>query len=346
MTCSESFRLLLGIIDPNYQWGTNVSNLDPIKKHDLLKKTLKLAEKNGLRYYFIQRLKEYAIEITFIEKDELTDENERSKDFIKTVDFINTISKKYDIEYILIKFFNTVPHIPNDIDLFIRKDERQKFMKILEQNGMVCIHSSPAETKFKGQYRKIDIYTEICYVGVEFIDEKFLRQSVTQNDLFEVKYSGLNKEADFLLLIPHALFGHRRLTLLDFLHLMNLKKDIRIKECRQYAYDMRWGKVFDLMIIQLDNMNEDIYKNKKTLCFPYTFEREFLLKCMYQLDNFEKQKFSLFFFNVSFYLEELEYRLEDTKLYSLIKSFGPARNLVNSICAFVKNKRGDSKSIE
>ena len=339
--------ILLSIVDPDYQGDVNIDELiSSNEKNPLLKRTLKLAERNGLRYYFIQKLNEMGMDIPFIKKEELTDEMQRATDFKETVTFINSITNEYKLEYILIKLFSTIPHIPNDIDLFIQKEERQKFITILKDNGMACIHSSPAETKFKGRYMKIDLYTEITYVGVNFINEGFLRKSVVKNSLLDVEYYGLNKEADFLLLLPHALFGHRRITLLDFLHLKNLKKSINIKECRDYAYEKGWGKVFNLILNQLDSLYQDIYAKNNIICFPYIFDRDFILKCMFQLDGFDENKFNPFFFNVSFYLEGLAYRLEGTALYNTLKFFTPARNLLNSICAFVKNKRGDRKSTD
>ena len=343
----NTMKILLTTVDPDYQGGISVDELVKSNQKNLIfKETIKLAERNGLRYFFIQKLKERNIDISFLKKGELADEMQRLNDFKETVTFINSIANEHKLEYTLIKLFSTIPHTPNDIDLFIHKDERQKLITILEDNDMVSIHSSPAETKFKGRYMKIDLYTEICYVGVDFIDERFLRKAVVKNNLLGVEYYGLNKEADFLLLLPHALFGHRRITLLDFLHLKNLKKSIDINECTEHAYEKGWGKVFDLILNQLDSLYQDIYVKDNIIYFPYIFDRNFILKCMFQLDDFDKNKFNRFFFNVSFYLEEVAYRLEGTALYNILKSFTPTRNLFNSICAFVKNKRGDRKSID
>lgn len=347
MKSLDPMKILFAIVDPDYQGDISVDEvINSNQKDQILKRTLKLAERNGLRYYFIQKLNERGIDISFIKQEELADEMQRSIDFKETVTFINSIANEHKLEYFIIKLFSTIPHTPNDVDLFIQKEERQRLITILEDNGMVCLHSSPAETKFKGRYMKIDLYTEICYVGVDFIDESFLRKSAVKNNLLGVEYYGLNKEADFLLLLPHALFGHRRITLLDFLHLKNLKKSIDVNECRDYAYENGWGKVFDLILNQLDSLYQDIYVKDNIIYFPYIFDRDFTLKCMFQLDDFDKNKFNPFFFNISFYLEEIEYRLEGTPLYNILKFFTPTRNLFNSICAFVKNKRGDRKSID
>jgi hypothetical protein len=340
-------KILLAIVDPDYQGDISIDELIKSNQNEILKRTLKLAEINGLRYYFIQKLTEMNIDLSFIKKEDLIDEmQQRSNDFKKTITFVNRISKEHRLEYVLIKVFNTIPHTPNDIDIFIHKKDRQKLITILEDDGMVCLQSSPAETKLKGRFLNIDIYTEICYVGVDFIDERFLRKSVVKNNLLGIEYYGLNKEADFLLLLPHALFGHRRITLLDFLHLKNLKKGINIKECRGYAYEKGWGTVFDLILNQLDSLCHDIYVKNNIVKFPYYFNRNFVLRCVYKLDNFDKNKFNLFFFNLSFYLEEIMYRLEGTALYNILKFFTPTRNIFNSICSFVKNRRGDTKSID
>ena len=336
----DPMKILLAIVDSDYQGGISIDELIKSNQRDLLKRTLKLAERNGLRHYFIQKLNEKGIGLSFLKQEELADEMQRATDFKKTVAFINRIANEHKLDYILIKLFSTIPHTPNDIDIYIRKEDRKKLMSILEGNSMTCIHSQPSETKFKGKYMKIDLYTEICYFGVDFIDEFFLRKSVVKNNLLGVEYPGLNEKADFLLLLPHALFGHRRITLLDFLHLKNLKKSININECRDYAYEKGWGKVFDLILNQLDSIYQDMYVKNNSLYFPYIFDRDFTLKCIYQLDNFDKDKFNLFFFNISFYLEEIMYRLEGTTLYNILKFFEPTRNLFNSICSFVKSKMG------
>ena len=337
----DPMKILLTIVDSNYQGGISIDELINSNQKDLiLKRTLKLAERNGLRHYFIQKLDEGGIDLSFLKQEELADEMQRATDFKETVTFINSLANEHKLEYILIKLFSTIPHTPNDIDIFVRKEERQKFIKVLEDNDMVCLQSSPSETKFKGRYMKIDIYTEITYVGVDFIDESFLRKSAVKNNLLGVEYHGLNEKADFLLLLPHALFGHRRITLLDFLHLKNLKKSININGCREYAYEKGWGKVFDLILNQLDSLYQDMYVKNNIIYFPYIFDRDFTLKCIYQLDNFDKDKFNLFFFNISFYLEEIMYRLEGTTLYNILKFFNPTRNLFNSVCSFVKSKMG------
>jgi len=332
-------KILLSITDPDYMGCLNINDFIDSKEINKLKTILEIAEKNGLLYYFIQKIDGANMDLPFL-RERLSKERKRKDAFEKTVNFLNKTLHEHKIDFVIIKLFSTVPHTPNDIDIFIRKEDKQRVISILEDNEMKCLHSNPAETKFIGKYMKTDIYTEIVYFGTEFVDNNLLMNSEIKNDFLNVKYPGLDKKADFLILLVHTLFGHRRLTLLDFLHLKNLKREVNIDECREYAYGRGWGKVFDSILDQLDFLYEKMYIRKETVNFPYIFNRDFIIKCLSKLDNFEKEKFNLLFFNISFYLEEIMYKLENTLLYKALKHFGPARNLFNSICMLAKGKIG------
>ena len=106
----------------------------------------------------------------------------------------------------MIKSFNTIPNVPNDIDIFIRKEIRLDVINKLEYYGMGCIHSSIAETKYKKfGLLNIDLYTEISYIRTNFLDQDYLWSQTTKKNVFNMDYLGLSDEADFLLLVPHYL---------------------------------------------------------------------------------------------------------------------------------------------
>ena len=200
MVMNNPTNILLSIVDSDYPGDININDFVDPKNKILFKKTLKLAEKNGLRYYFIKQLTEMGIDLSvLIPREEVLDELNRSVNFKETVTFLNTISNEYNIEYAIIKIFNTIPHTPNDVDIFIRKEDRLKLMKVFADCGFGCIHSSPAETKFNGTHMKIDIYTEINYVGINFMDSDFVMKSSMKNNFIGVDYNGLNKESDILI---------------------------------------------------------------------------------------------------------------------------------------------------
>lgn len=340
----DPMKVLLSVVDPEYP---NVVSLDELTKDSaLLKSTIKLAERNGLYYYFIYRLNELGADISFSEKNRWNEENQRLSELKETLILLNKVSNEYGIDYVIIKACNTIPHIPRDVDIFVRNEDRNKLIKALEDRGMKCVQTGIAETSLKGDYMKIDIYTEICYIGVDFMDAGFLLQSSVKDEVFGVEYNGLNNEANLLLLLVHSLFGHRSMSLLDFLHIKHIRGDINIDTCKKYAHERGWKSVFDLVLNELDILYERIYDGGVVIRFPYLFNKRFVLKCVSEMDVLDMGKYSKVFLHVALAQDRIIYELRDTPIYNLVKSFEPTRNLVNSLTASVKNMRGDRKSVD
>ena len=340
----DPMEIVLSVVDLEYPNDIQVEEL--VRDRALLKAAIKLAERNGLYYYFIYRLKELDVDSSFLEKERWSEEERRLSGLKNTITLLNDVSKDYGIEYIIIKACNTIPHIPRDVDIFVRNEDRTKIIKALEDNGMKCVQAGITETALKGEYMKIDVYTEICYIGVNFLNGNFLWQSSNKDEVFGIEYSGLNNEANFLLMLVHSLFGHRSMSLLDFLHIKHIRGDIDIDACRKYAYERGWGMVFDLTLNKLDNIKERMYEDKEIIYFPYLFDRNFILKCVSGIDGLSIGGYDKIFLDATLIQDRIIYELRDTPLYNLLKSFEPARNLINSLTAAVKSMRGDRKSMD
>ena len=339
----DPMKVVLSVVDPEYPNDIQVE--ETAKDKGLLKVATKLAERNGLYYYFIYRLKELGVDTSFLEKERWNEEERRLSGLKRTITLLNDVSKDYGIEYIIIKACNTIPHIPRDVDIFVRNEDRTKIIKALEDNGMKCVQRGITETALKGEYMKVDVYTEICYIGVEFMDGNFLLQSRVNDEVFGVKYSGLNNEANFLLMLVHSLFGHRSMSLLDFLHIKHIRGDINIDACREYAYERGWDSVFDLILNELDNLHERIYTGGAAIRFPYLFDRNFILKCVSEIEGLNMGGYNKIFLYITLVQDRIIYELKDTPLYNLLKSFETTRNFINSLTASVKSMRGDKKSM-
>ena len=340
----DPMKVVLSVVDPEYPNDIPVEKI--VNNMDLLKAAMKLAEKNGLYYYFILRLKELNIDLSFLDEERWNKETQKLSELKETITLLNKVSSDYGIDYIIIKACNTIPHIPRDVDIFVRKEEKRKVIEALENNGMECVHLDVANTVLKGKNMDIDVYIEICYIGVEFIDESFLWKSSVKDKMFEMEYPSLNEEANFLLMQIHRLLGHRSMSLLDFLHMNSLKDDININACRRYAYEKGWGSVFDLTLNELDTLHERIYKEGEVIPFPYLFDRNFILKCVSGIGGLDMSRCNKIFFHLFLIQYRVIYELKDTPLYNLLKSFEPVRNLINSSIAFVKKMRGDEKSVD
>jgi hypothetical protein len=339
---SKSIRFLLEVIDSNYKSDRSIE--EPIPEKNFLSNTIKLAKSNGLYYIFIYKLKTLGIAVSSFEEENWNAELFNLEKYRKTIKLLHELANFHHINYSIIKSCNTVPHVPRDIDIFIRKDDRITIINALQAIGMNCIHSDVTETSLKGDYTKTDIYTEICYMGVEFIDEDFLIHSVIEDKVFDVNYRGLDNESSLLLLIIHSLFGHRSITLLDFMHINNVIKDTNLNLCRTYANQRGWGKVFDLVLDKLGSIRYDIYENKEFIEFPYIFDTAFLIKCINNIDGFDVSIFNYLFIYIAFFQDKIIYELRDTKFYNILKSNEISRNYINSLTSVTKRLRGDRKS--
>ena len=344
MSKLDTLKVVLSVVDLEYPNEILVEEI--VKNKDLLKKALKLAERNGLYYYFVQRLKELNQDLSFLEEERWNEEKKRSLGFKKTIALLNEVSKDYGIDYILIKACTTLPHIPRDVDIFVCKEDKGKIIRSLENNGMKCIHSDDVDTTLtKGENMKIDIYTEICYFTKEFIDDKFLWNSRVNDRIFGIEYPSLSNEANFLVMLVHSLFGHRSMSLLDFLHMKSLMGDIQdIDICREYAYDGGWGFAFDLALGRIESINERIYKEGDAVYFPYIFDQKFVLKCISEIEGLNMTNINKIFLRISLIQDRITFELGDTPLYNLLKSIEPVRKLINSLGYFIRNMRGDKRS--
>jgi hypothetical protein len=337
-------KVVLSVIDPVYLNRINTEEVAKDRKK--LKSAIKLAERNGLYYYFILRLMELNIDLSFLEEERWSEEERKLSDFKKTVTLLNDVSKDYGIDYILIKACTTLPHTPRDVDIFVHNGDKGKIIKALEDKGMKCEHSDDVDTTLtKGEYMKVDIYTGLCYFTVDFIDGGFLWDSCVVDRIFGIDYPGLSEEANFLVMLVHSLFGHRSMSLLDFLHMKSLMDNIQDMDiCRKYAYERGWGKAFDLALRKIEAINERIYKEVEVVHFPYLFDRKFVFQCISGVGGLDMTRVNKIFLHISFILDRVGLELEDTAIYNLLKSFEPTRRLFLSMGYFVRNKRGDKRS--
>jgi len=346
MSNLKQMETLLKIIDPQYTDPLTREETISLERKRTYTEILKLAEKNGLKFHILKTLKNLDLPPGVTEIHGHDNEFKRKQLFKSTIQFLNRISKDNCIDYALIKSFDTIEHTPNDIDIFVLPEQRSNLIFALKQNGMSCQQSSIAETKLEGKYMNIDIYTEVCYLNFNFLEGQDLWEARIKKSFLGEKYFGLNPDADYLLLLPHSLFGHRRMTLLDFLHLKNLQTKIDLEKCRDYAKQQGWGYIFDAMTDLLNSMYEDIYLNRKVKMFPFYYPKAFIWDNIKHLQNDEIENKKRLYFELSYLLEEVMYKCEDTFIYRSIKSFGPAQKIFNSACSLAKKERGDRKSAE
>ena len=340
----DSIRVILSLIDPKYE--TKVKIEDMIHDKKFFKKIIKIAEKNGFYYYIMEKVNQYNMNnLSVKDKRRWDEEEEKLSELKDNILLLDRISQEYGIDYVIIKACNSIPHVPRDIDIFVTKEDRNRMIDALENNGMKCIHSGITETSLTRGYLKIDIYTEICYMGMEFIEGDFLLKSSIRDEIFGIEYSGLNNEANLLLMLVHSLFGHRSMSFLDHMHIKNIIKSTDISLCEEYASEKGWGSVFNFMLDDFNRLEKKIAEEDTKIYFPYLFNQKFVLKCVYELKYLNMSVNNKIFLYITLVQDRLIHELKDTPLYNLVKSFSPARYIINSVTSHVKSMRGDKKSI-
>jgi hypothetical protein len=321
---------------------------DKLKKENhYLDATIQLAKRNGLYYYFILRLRELNLVMSFVDKDYWNREIQKLSALKKTLAFLNEVSRENGIDYILIKACTSIPHVPRDIDIFVRTEDRTRIRNIFESNGMRSIYSNDVETVFiKDGYIKVDIYSRIQYLSKEFIDNKFLWHSSIEDQMLGINFRHLNKEADFLCMLIHSIFGHRSMTLLDFMYMRSILNDIQdIDFCREYARNMGWSGVFDLGLEKLMSLYNKIYEDREVVCFPYLFDWNFILKCISKVEKSDMKRVEKVFFLLSLGLDRVNYELKRSPFYDSLSTFNTGKRMFNNLNYFVRSRCGDKKDV-
>ena len=340
----EPMKVVLSVVDPEYPNDIHVEEM--VSNRNFMKKAIKFAEKNGLYYYFILRLRELNIDLSFLDKERWDIEVQKLSALKKTLAFLNDMQKHYGIDYILIKACTTIPHIPRDVDILVRIKDRERIYDMFKREGMKIVYSNPVETAFgKEGYMKLDLYSRIEYIGMNFIDGEFLWNSKVEDKMFGIKYLGLKDEANFILLLVHSIFGHRSMTLLDFLHMRSLMNNIDKRVCRDHAYENGWGVVFDMGLGKMESIYKTIYKDGGVVSFPYLFDRKFMLRCIASIEGLKMQRSEKGFFHISLVLDRVSYGLAKSPFYDYLLAFSTGRKVFNSLGYFVRNRRGDRHGI-
>jgi len=344
MDTLKPMALILSIVDNEYP--NNIYPEEIVQDRKAFLKGIKFAEKNGLYYYFIHRLNELNVDLPFLDEKHRDEEQKRLSGFKETIALLNSMPESCKDHWAVIKACTTLPHIPRDVDVFVPREKKKEIIKALENKGMECVHSDDIETTLiKGEYINLDLYTRICYFGVECMDDRFLLSSFAKDEIFGMEYIVLNKKADFLLTILHNLFGHRNMTLLDFLHIKALRKTVAdLNFCRNYAYKHGWGQVFDLTVQKIDTLYGEIYKKKEMVSFPYLFSQSFILKCVSAMEGLNMTKLNKLFLYPSLIWDKIVFQTKGSLIYNTLRSVEPLRKSINSLGYLIRHMRGDKYS--
>lgn len=310
-----------------------------------LQECLQVAEKNGLLYPLMTELKESEQPPSRF-YDRFRAEKTAIEQLQNTIRTLNQVAANSGVEFALIKDANSVRHIPRDVDVLVRPAEKEEFLDSAIEYGLECEQSGNIETSLTGEdVFPIDVYTRIIYFGVEFLETTYILDSIVDKEAFNVKYPGLTKEAALLLTMVHGVFGHRRFTLLDYLHIQNLlNSGININECNKVATQRGWGETFEEFIDLFKSMRRAIRRKDDQIQFPYVIpynQMRGYIKSVDALDLTSKRRTIISF---SLLLDGLKIRVENSRLHEPIKNCEPLRKFLLKIAYHSRKGRGDRYS--
>jgi hypothetical protein len=343
MNKPDSMSVIISVI---YSNALDYRVVEELLKNDrFLKKTLRLAEINGLYYYFMLKLREFGIEVP-LQEERFNKELEKLSAFKETIRLLNTISRSIQSDYMIIKACTEIPHVPRDIDILVHESDKDKYSKAFENIGMTCVHSNDVETSFsKEGYLKVDIYTGVRYVTIDFLKDEYLWSSYKTGETAGVAHPLLGNEANILLMLVHSLYGHRSMTFLDFLHIARIMENSDINLARKYAFECGWGETFEAILNKFNEINESIIGGTSAnMLFPYRFSPNFVMNSISHMEHLKLDRKTKMFLHFSFFIDRVLYDLRKSRVYDILLNYQWIRNSFNSFNYFVRHACGDDKS--
>ena len=305
---------------------------------------LRAADENGLLYPFSRKVgtnqlpADYQQRVGDLEKDIET--------LRETIRRIDRVSETAGIDYALIKDANSVKHVPRDVDILVHPADKNTFVQTATEFEFDYDHEGDIETTLTGEgVFPVDLYTNIIYFGVEFLPPKYLLSSRVDKQAFDVEYEGLSTEAALLVTLVHGVFGHRRFTLLDYLHMRNLVDGgVDVDACRDVTSEFGWGDTFDGFLGILERMTSSVEQPEGDIQFPYVIPYGRMMGFIRSIDGLELTRKRHTAITFSLLLDGMKIRVENSRLHEPIRQCEPLRKFLLAIAYHSRRGRGDRYS--
>ncbi|MFB6235795.1 MAG: hypothetical protein ABEH81_03490 [Halopenitus sp.] len=305
---------------------------------------LKAADENGLLYPFCKQIGFDKIPHDYQQR--IKSQKRNIETLRETIRRINQISELADVNYALIKDANSIEHVPRDVDILVHPNNKDTFIQAAAELGFDCDQSGDIETTLTGEdVYPVDLYTNIIYFCVEFLTPEYLLSSQANREAFGVEYIGLSSEAALLVTLVHGVFGHRRFTLLDYLHMQNLVSDgVDFDTCREVATKFGWGDTFNKFLETLNQMETAIECPQSSIQFPYVLPYSQMMDNVKSISGFELTPRRHAAITFSIVLDGIKIRVENSMLYEPIQRCEPLRKFLLAIAYHSRRGRGDQYS--
>lgn len=325
---SSTLDSLLTVVEPSLAPSGGEDQVD-------VESVLDLAAPNGLEYAVVENLR--AAELRG------TEAASRREALSETITTIDESACKAGVDYALIKDCNTVPHFPRDIDIFVDESDKEAILDALTEAGYEIEQTGQIETTVISDHGiPVDVYTRIQYFGMEFVDVDFLLDDTRRRTVYGTEYRGLSNEGELLVNLVHSFFGHRRVTLLDFVHLKRINRDgIDEAACLEHAERMGWKSTYLYFRSVMTDLEKKL-RNGEPVSFPHLFDLRVMIRSIDKLDaEISGYAPSVMF---SLWLDGVKLRIENTWVERAIKRAEPLRKMLLRIAYASRRARGDRYS--
>ncbi|GEM_PF-2993369 len=340
---SEGYRFLLSAILPG-ETDPDSGRMGTSDVH-VLREAIRIARANGLYLPLGRRLLESGRSLAGHDQALWNTEVEQHANLLRTIRFLNEASEGGGIDYLVIKDCPTIDHVPRDVDVLVHGEDRDAFLRLLQRRGLELEYASAAETSLRGPgMLRIDVYSEIRYLGREFIREEFLWGSERVRSTAGVDHPGLTAEATYLLNLIHGFLGRGSITLLDFLDFVRLEAEFRDPHAmRREASGCGWARLFDRLVEDLTEKRHTIMDEGGMFPFPCRYPRAFVIDSLGEIDALSLGPRERLAFRASLLLDDVVFHLENAGIANGLRKLRFAPRLGNTLGHGLRHIRGDSK---
>ncbi|KKQ75906.1 MAG: hypothetical protein US96_C0002G0019 [Candidatus Woesebacteria bacterium GW2011_GWB1_38_5b] len=184
--------------------------------------------RNSVAYFFSTNLN---IPKTITDHRIIHQGHKLKKRYLKTIRFLNHLSKESGIPYLLFKTVKRFPEVVDgDIDLFIKGKDFLRMIKLLCDLGFKCILEEPQKAICsKSGFCRLEPRVEACFHGLTVIDEKGVWRNQEKLDFAGLTLQTVKQEVDVSYQLLGLLYGPNYLKLYHFIQCKSVGIDNLLK---------------------------------------------------------------------------------------------------------------------
>lgn len=306
-----------------------------------------MARANGLAYAFLRSLEGAGTDVPPAVAAAWARERAARDTYERTLDLVQECARAGGFDFAVIKNIWTIPHVPRDVDLFVREAQIPEFLRALEDRGFEILYDDPAEiSAAKAGHLRVDLYPRIHYLGRDFLDERMLADARTTEPLDGRVLPTIRADVAFALNSIHSIFGHGALTLLDLLDLRALARRLGgTAPARAHAEALGWARAFDLWTDRLERLGGRLVAPEPPPRFPVRHDRAFVGRIVSALDGEPLRWRTRAALRLSLLWDDLLFASEGSGLQEGLRRSAVASSVANATGHRIRTLRGDRKRL-